>query len=96
MSLSNLFANLAHDLHSEEFRHMARHPAHPSAFTRQRKLPLLSLIAVMLSGMCKSVQAELDQFFGHLQQPAQLVPSRLSPRSGPSSRLARCRRSTIT
>ena len=27
----------------------------------------------MLTGLCKSVQAELDQFFGHLQQQAQRV-----------------------
>ncbi len=73
MSLSDLFADFTHYLHSEEFCQMARHPAHPRAFTRQRKLPLPSLIAVMLTGLCKSVQAELDLFFGHLQQQAQLV-----------------------
>ncbi len=33
---------------------MARHPEHPNTFTRQRKLPLQSLIAVMLTGLCKS------------------------------------------
>jgi hypothetical protein len=73
MSLSELFADFTRYLHSDEFHHRARHPAHPNAFTRQRKLPLPSLIAVMLTGLCKSVQAELDQFFGHLQQQAQLV-----------------------
>jgi hypothetical protein len=31
------------------------------------------LIALMLSGMCKSVQAELDLFFAHLRQQAQPV-----------------------
>jgi hypothetical protein len=62
MSVSNLFTDFTRYLHSEEFRHMARHPAHPNACTRQRKLPLPSLIAVMLTGLCKSVQAELDQF----------------------------------
>jgi hypothetical protein len=73
MHLSDLFTDFTRHLHSEEFHHLARHPAHPNAFTRQRKLPLPSLIAVMLTGLCKSVQAELDQFFGHLQQQAQLV-----------------------
>jgi len=72
MSLSDLFANFTRYLHSEEFCHRARHPEHPSAFTRQRKLPLPSLIAIMLTGLCRSLQAELDQFFGHLRQHAQL------------------------
>ncbi|UTW12010.1 hypothetical protein [Marinobacterium rhizophilum] len=66
MSLSDLFADFSRYLHSETFRHIARHPEHPNAFTRQRKLP--AMIAVMLTGLCKSFQAEVDQFFGHLQQ----------------------------
>ncbi|MBV1790269.1 IS4 family transposase [Marinobacterium sp. D7] len=73
MSLDELFADFSHYLHSEEFRQSARHPDHPNAFTRQRKLPLPSLIAVMLTGLCKSVQAELDQFFAHLRRQALLV-----------------------
>lgn len=73
MSLSNLFSNFFEHLHSEEFRQLARHVEHPSAFTRSRKLPLPTLVAVMLTGLCKSVQAELDQFFAHLQLQASLI-----------------------
>ena len=60
-------------LHSPEFRDHARHPNHPRAFSRQRKLPLPALVSVMITGMRKSVQTELDEFFAHLQQGAQLV-----------------------
>ena len=48
-------------------------PEHPTAFTRRRKLPLPSLVALMLFGMRMSVQAELDTFFGHLAGRAQLL-----------------------
>jgi hypothetical protein len=34
---------------------------------------LPALIALMLTGMRKSVQTELDEFFAHLQQQAQLL-----------------------
>ena len=68
MSLSSLFSDLAAHMQSAEFHASARHPDHATAFTRRRKLPLPSLVALMLSGMRKSVQAELDTFFGHLQQ----------------------------
>jgi len=73
MPLSDLFADLAARLQSAEFHQSARHPEHPTAFTRRRKLTLPSVVALMLTGMRKSVQAELDTFFGHLQQQAQLV-----------------------
>ena len=53
-------------LDSDEFATLARHPDHPNAFTRHRKLPLPTLIAVMVSGMRQSVQSELDRFFSHL------------------------------
>ena len=46
---------------------------HPIAFTRSRKLPLPALVVLLLTGMRKSVQAELDEFFVHLNQKAQLV-----------------------
>ena len=65
MSLPSLFNDLAAYLQSTEFLATARHP---TAFTRRRKLPLASLVALMLSGMRKSIQAELDTFFAHLQQ----------------------------
>ena len=60
-------------MQSAEFLACARHSAHPKAFTRRRKLPLPALIALMLSGMRMSLQTELDVFFAHLQQQAQLV-----------------------
>ncbi|GGX87699.1 IS4 family transposase [Vogesella alkaliphila] len=69
-----LFRTFAEHLQSDEFRESARHPERPTAFTRKGgKLPLPSLIAVMISGMRMSVRAELDQFFAHLRQQAQLV-----------------------
>ncbi len=64
MSLPSLFNDLAAYLQSTEFLATARHP---TAFTRRRKLPLASLVALMLSGMRKSIQAELDTFFAHFQ-----------------------------
>lgn len=38
----------------------------PTAFTRNRTLTLPRMAALMMSGMCASVQAELDQLFGAL------------------------------
>ncbi|WP_051068197.1 IS4 family transposase [Janthinobacterium sp. CG3] len=73
MSLAALFNDLAAHLQSVEFLLTARHIEHPAAFSRQRKLPLPALVALMLTGMRMSVQAELDVFFAHLQQRAQLV-----------------------
>ena len=60
MSLPQLLSALVEHLHSPEFHPLARHADHPRAFTRRRKLPLAFLIALMLSGMGKSVQAELS------------------------------------
>lgn len=73
MRLNTLFADLAARLRSAEFLLHAAHPDHPTAFARQRKLPLPALMALMLSGMRKSIQGELDEFFAHLNQQAQLV-----------------------
>ena len=73
MSLHSFFSDLSAHLQSAEFRQLAVHPDHPTAFTRQRKLPLPALVALLLSGMRKSVQAELDEFFAHLRQQAQLA-----------------------
>lgn len=71
--LLSLFAAFAQHLQSAAFRDQAHHRDHPGAFRRRRKLPLPCLIAVMLTGMRKSVQAELDEFFAHLLLQAQLV-----------------------
>ena len=38
-------------------------------FSRCRKLPLATLVAIML----RSIQVKLDTFFAHLSQQAQLV-----------------------
>ena len=38
----------------------------PTAFTRNRTLTLPRMAALMMSGMCASVQAELDELFGAL------------------------------
>lgn len=74
MSLNSLFGELAARLRSDEFLLHAAHPDHPGAFTRQRKLPLPALVALMLSGTPpQSIQAELDEFFAHLNNQAQLV-----------------------
>jgi hypothetical protein len=58
---------------SRQFGDLARHPDFPNAFTRERELPLHVLVAVLLSGMRKSIQAELDEFFDDLEQRAQLA-----------------------
>ena len=73
MSVIALFSDLSRYLQSPEFLLVARHPQHPTAFTRSRKLPLPTLVALLLTGMRKGVQAELDEFFAHLNQKAQLV-----------------------
>ncbi|OHV94938.1 hypothetical protein AKG95_21825 [Janthinobacterium lividum] len=73
MSLASLLSNFTCHLHSNQFLDHARHPDHPTAFQRRRKLPLPALVALMLTGMRKSVQTELDEFFAHLRQQAQLV-----------------------
>ena len=73
MSLASLLSDFSDHLQSDQFRLGARHPDHSTAFQRRRKLPLPSLVALMLTGMRKSVQTELDEFFGHLQQQAQLA-----------------------
>ena len=38
----------------------------PTAFTRKRSLTFPRLLAMMLSGMCASVQSELDHLFATL------------------------------
>ena len=73
MSLTVIFSELAAYIASPEYLLAARHPDHPTAFTRDRKLPLACLVAVLLCGMRMSIQAELDRFFASLRQQAQLV-----------------------
>jgi hypothetical protein len=57
---------LSEQIHSTEFAELARHPEHPNAFTRSRKLPLPCLIASLLSMRGQSQQVTLDSFFGSL------------------------------
>lgn len=73
MSLPSLFTSFSQYMHSSQFRDLACHADAGKAFVRKRKLPLPALVAVMLSGMRKSVQTELDEFFAHLNEQAQLV-----------------------
>lgn len=51
----------------------ARHIDPPNHWSRQRKLPLPSLLVLMLGGVRKSISAERDEFLGHRQQRAQLA-----------------------
>ena len=51
---------------SDAFAEIARHPAHPKAFTRRRRLPLPALVAALLSMRSSSQQSMLDGFFGNL------------------------------
>ena len=73
MSLPSLVSAFSLFLHSPQFVDLARHADAGNAFARGRKLPLSALVAVMLGGMRKSVQTELDEFFAHLEERAQLV-----------------------
>jgi hypothetical protein len=73
MSLPSLFSAFSLFLHSPQFRNLACHADAGNAFVRRPKLPLPALVAIMLSGMRKSVQTELDEFFAHLKEQAQLV-----------------------
>lgn len=65
-----MFCDLSKLIRSEEFAQQARHPDHPNAFTRCRKLPLPGLIAALLSMRGQSQQATLDAFFASLRDTA--------------------------
>ena len=59
MSVIALFSDLSAHLRSPEFLQAARHPLHPMAFTRSRKLPLPALVALMLTGMHRASSPKL-------------------------------------
>jgi hypothetical protein len=61
-----VLSNLTEHLHSPDFADLARHPEHPRAFTRSRKLPLPKLIACLCGFRGGSVQSEVDSFFAHM------------------------------
>jgi len=71
ISLPSLSSAFSLFLHSPQFRDLAG-----NAFVRRRKLRLPALVAIMLSGMRKSVQTEFDEFFAHLK--AQLAHQHVS------------------
>lgn len=58
-------------LDAEEF--IAAHRAKPTDFTRQRTLTFPALVTSLLRGMTRSLQSELDDFFGRLANQTQLV-----------------------
>src|SRR5689334_20230651 len=62
MSLQSIFTDLSVHLQSSEFRDRACHADHANAFIRHRKLPLPSLVAVMLSGMRKSCRPNSTRY----------------------------------
>ena len=60
-------------LHSDEFRDKARDQNAKDArhaFTRNRQLPLPTLLSFLLSGVVGNVQTELNRFFAHLANVA--------------------------
>jgi hypothetical protein len=64
---------LSDRISSDDFTQLARHPDHPQAFTRNRKLALPSLIAALLSMRNQSQQAMLDGFFASVRGSAGLL-----------------------
>jgi hypothetical protein len=72
-TLLAIFAELAIFLRSPEFLVMARHPDHPTAFSRTRKLPLPTLVVFLLSALKQSIPTELDGFFAAVKDQAMLV-----------------------
>ena len=55
---------------SDEFAQLARHPDHPQAFSRARKLPLPALIGALLTMRNQSQQLTVDGFFGAIGSSA--------------------------
>lgn len=58
-------------MHSPEF--IATHRARPQDFTRSRTLTFPILVACLAQGMTRSLQVELDDFFGRLADTARFV-----------------------
>ena len=69
-----MLAELNARICSDEFTQLARHPDHPQAFTRNRRLPLPALIGALLTMRNQSQQLTVDTFFGAVQGGA--VPLR--------------------
>lgn len=70
---------LSERIASDDFAQIARHPDHPTAFTRNRKLPLPALIGTLVSMRNRSQQALLDGFFASVcgsDRPVRAVSDR--------------------
>ncbi len=61
-----MLLDLSDTITSDGFAQRARHPDHPNAFRRTRRLPLPALVASLLSLRAGSQQASLDAFFASL------------------------------
>jgi len=59
-------------LHSPEL--LANVRLSPTAFTRNRKLPFPTVLTLLLAGLTRSVQAELDRLFGTLAESPHTCP----------------------
>ena len=64
-------AKIRATLDSDEF--IAAHRTSPTDFTRRRTLTFATLVTSLLRGMTRSLQGELDDFFGRLANQPQLV-----------------------
>jgi hypothetical protein len=85
-----VLTNLTEHLHSPAFAALARHPEHPRAFTRSRKLPLPTLIACLCGFRGGSVQSEVDSFFAHMDADLSVLrwlSERAWPRHAPSCKV---------
>ena len=67
MPLQSVLSAFSQTLQSDTFLQIARTPDAPHAFTRQRKLPLVTLVATLITGLRQRLQTELDQFLSFLQ-----------------------------
>jgi hypothetical protein len=61
--LQHFFLDLAVRLRSSKFLQSSRHAEHQTGFSQQRKFPLPTLVALMLTGTRLSIKSELDIFF---------------------------------
>lgn len=66
-----MLAKIRTTLDSDEF--VAAHRANPADFTRRRTLTFSTLVTSLARGMTRSLQGELDDFFGRLAGHAHLV-----------------------
>ena len=65
------------ELESETF--IAAHRVSPQDFTRRRSLTFAAVVANLARGMVRSLQGELDDFFGRLSNQANLLRTEVAP-----------------